>query len=415
MPSNSGMSQNTYLLLGGAFFGILLALFFVRAVCAPLPAETAFWSEPSKVSPGYVLITPYFQGLNYDKPGRVLLLNEKGQTVHEWKTKYQALVAYLQPSGNLYVAMTPPINPNAFPSPGTTGLIQELDWEGNVVWEYADKNMTHDFEIMPDGGVAYLRWGQAPASFAAGVRGGMASPYPGVWTNEVVVVGRDIKVAWTWKPEDYMSPSRYTLGSLIPRHDWAHINSIRYIKENPLTKTPAFMLSSRHLDEVFIIDEKSKQIIWESPKGMFATQHDATFLENGNILVFDNGLFRNVPIPFFISRAAEVNLKTKQVVWTYPSERAPSTERAQFASSIMGSAQRLANGNTLITESTANSVLEVTAEGEVVWSYTEYFRNEDGAHALFKARKYSPENTEWASKVRSSTFSSARMCATLAR
>lgn len=408
------MSQGHYLLLGGAILGAILALFFVRAVCAPLSAETSFWSNPGKVSPGYVLIAPYFQGKNYDKPGKVLLLDERGHVVHEWKTKYQPLIAYLQPSGHIYVAMTPPIDITAYPSAGTTGLIQELDWEGNVVWEYADKNMTHDIEIMADGGVAYLRWSEAPASFAAGVRGGMASPFPGVWTNEVVVVSRDKKITWTWKPEDHMNPSRYTLGSLIPRHDWTHMNSVRYTKENPITKTPAFMLSSRHLDMVFIVDEKTKQIIWESPKGMFATQHDATFLENGNILVFDNGLFRNVPIPFFISRVAEVDPKTRQVVWTYPSERAPSTERAMFASSIMGSAQRLENGNTLITESTANSVIETTSEGEIVWSYTEYFRNEDGPHVLFKARKYSPENTEWSSQVRNS-FSSARMCAALAR
>lgn len=390
--------------------GALLMLVFLVGICAPPARDFSVWSDESRVSPGYVLIAPYFQGTNYDKPGHVLLLDAKGNAVHSWETKYQTLATYLQPNGHIYAAMTPPIDPWAYPSPGTTGLIQELDWKGNVVWEYADEQMTHDFEIMPDGGVAYIRWSKAPQWFAAGVRGGMTSPYPGVWTNELVVVNRDKEIVWTWKPEEHLSPSRYVLGSLIPIHDWAHFNSIRYIEENPITKTPAFMISARHLDTVFIIDEKTKRVIWESPKGMFATQHDATFLDNGNILVFDNGLFRNVPIPFFVSRAAEVVLSNSSVFWTYPAQDAPATERAQFASSIMGGAQRLENGNTLITESTANTVTEVTQEGDVVWSYTNYFRDEDGPRVLFKARKYDPTGTEWGSSVRSPLFDSGAFC-----
>lgn len=395
------LPENRIVIAGSVAVGALVALFTISAVCAPLPRESSVWSKGEEVSEGYVLIAPYFQGLQYDKPGQVLLLNEEGRAVHTWHTKYQTLATYLQPSGHIYVAMTPPIDPWVFPSPGTTGLIQELDWEGNVVWEYADTQMTHDFEIMPDGGVAYVRWSKAPSWFASGVRGGMASPFPGVWTNELVVVNRDKQIVWSWSPEEHMSPSRFVLSPLIPRHDWAHINSVRYIEKNPLTGTPAFMMSARHLNLVFIVDAESGRIIWESPSTMFATQHDATFLEDGRILVFDNGLFRNVPIPFFVSRAAEVDLKTNAITWMYPSEQAPATERAQFASSIMGSAQRLPNGNTLITESTANNVIEVTPQGEVVWSYTEYFRDADGPRTFFKARKYDAKGTEWGPKMSS--------------
>lgn len=409
------LPENRIVILGSVCIGALLLFFLISAVCMPLPRESSVWSKGEGVSEGYVLIAPYFQGMHYEKPGEVLLVNERGIAVHTWETKYQTLATYLQPNGHLYVAMTPPIDPWSFPSPGTTGLIQELDWDGNVLWEYADTQMTHDFEIMPDGGVAYIRWSRAPNWFASAVRGGMASPYPGVWTNELVVVNRDKQVVWTWKPEEYMNPSRYVLGPLIPRHDWAHINSVRYTEENPVTGTPAFIMSARHLNLVFIVDAETGQIIWESPSTMFATQHDATFLENGNILVFDNGLFRNVPIPFFVSRAAEVNPKTNAITWMYPSEQVPATERAQFASSIMGSAQRLSNGNTLLTESTANNVIEVTPQGEVVWSYTEYFRDEEGSRIFFKARKYNPEGTEWGSRVNASFLDSAALCRAISR
>lgn len=407
MPEGIYLPKNKIAVGGGLLAGAALMLLTVSLTCNPLPRDSSVWSGKG-VSEGFVLIAPYFQGLNYDKPGQVLLLDTAGAVAHEWQTQFQTLAAYLQPSGNLYAAMTPPLNPRAFPSPGTTGLIQELDWEGNVLWEYGDTQMTHDFEIMPDGGVAYIRWRRAPEWFAGGVRGGMASPYPGVWTNELVVVNRDKQVVWTWAPDEYLNPSRFTLGPLIPRHDWAHINSVRFIEKNPLTGTPAFMMSARHLNTVFIVEEKTGKVLWESPRDMFATQHDATFLENGNILVFDNGLFRNVPIPFFVSRVVEVNPRTNEVVWAYPAESATDMERAQFASSIMGAAERLTNGNTLITESTANTVTEVTPEGDVVWSYTDYFRDADGPRALFKARKYDSKDTEWGGQVRTSRGSFCR-------
>lgn len=386
-------------LLLAAFLGAVILFGAVAYVCKPAPRDTSVWSDSTRVSDGFVLIAPYIQALNYDKQGEVLLLDTEGDVVHEWKTKYTTLATYLQPNGNLYAAMTPPINPFSYPSPGTTGLIQELDWEGNVLWEYADPQMTHDFEIMPDGGVAYFRWTRAPQWFANNVVGGMNSPYPGIWTNEIVVVNREGDITWSWKPEDHLNPRDYILGPLIPRHDWVHFNSIRYTEKNPINDKPAFMVSSRHLNTVFIIDAKTGNVIWKSPKDMFATQHDATFLEDGRILLFDNGLFRNIPIPYFVSRVVEVEPTTNEIRWTYPSPNNTPVEVVQFASSIMGSAQRLGNGNTLITESTANTVSEVTPEGETVWSYINYFRDEDGPRIFFKARKYSAVGTEWENNV----------------
>ena len=45
-------------------------------------------------------------------------------------------------------------------------------------------------------------------------------------------------------------------------------------------------------------------------------QHAPTPLENGNILIFDNGVHRlDDPLPF--SRVIEVNPATNEIVWTY--------------------------------------------------------------------------------------------------
>jgi hypothetical protein len=58
----------------------------------------------------------------------------------------------------------------------------------------------------------------------------------------------------------------------------------------------------------------------------------------------------------------EVNPLTKEVFWVYD-------KWLQFHATYTSSAQRLPNGNTLICESAAKRVFEVTPEGETVWRW----------------------------------------------
>ena len=329
--------------------------------------------------------------------------------MHMWPTKYQTLYAILANSGNLFVAMTPSINQAGYPSGGTTGKIQELDWDGNVVWDYSDNQMTHDFEVLPNGDIAYIRWEKAPDSFARNVVGGMQTATSSVWTNGIVVVNRQKQIVWQWHMHDHVNPQTYTLGPLTPRSDWAHVNSIRYIADNPVTHIAAFLISVRHISTVLLIDAKTGSVIWQSPKDMFSFQHDATLLDNGNVMVFDNGLFRTQSRPYLYSKVVEINHKTNEIVWEYRGGKT-GAEQAQFASSIMGGTQRLPNGNTLITQSTGGKIVEVTQEKEIVWEYESNNWTSDGRQAIiFKARKYDAVGTMWAGYLDSS-LSSTLFC-----
>ena len=87
-------------------------------------------------------------------------------------------------------------------------------------------------------------------------------------------------------------------------------------------------------------------MVWAWGPTNLHRQHHPTLLANGNILVFDNGRQR--------SQVVEIDPATLEVAWRY----APG-----------GSAQRLPNGNTLITESDRGYVFEVTREGETVWRF----------------------------------------------
>jgi hypothetical protein len=66
-----------------------------------------------------------------------------------------------------------------------------------------------------------------------------------------------------------------------------------------------------------------------------------------------------------------------------------------FFSPYISGAQRLPNGNTLITEGDFGRLFEVTAQGEVVWEYicpffvaASYFGL---ANRIFRAFRYAPE------------------------
>jgi hypothetical protein len=58
----------------------------------------------------------------------------------------------------------------------------------------------------------------------------------------------------------------------------------------------------------------------------------------------------------------ELDPLTQQIRWSWG-----GTDAQPLFSKILGSVQRLPNGNTLITESDAGRVLEVTPDGDIVW------------------------------------------------
>ena len=61
------------------------------------------------------------------------------------------------------------------------------------------------------------------------------------------------------------------------------------------------------------------------------------------------------------SRVLEIDPATLKLVWSY-------TSPTFFATNISG-AQRLLNGNTLVTEGPSGRVFEVTKDGDIVWEY----------------------------------------------
>src|SRR3989338_9062114 len=135
---------------------IFIALLFNFSYCNKnLKFSEKIGSSPiinkEKINQGYTLLTTFGNYENLDEWQDIYLVDLFGKPVHEWKTKYAPFYAVLKKNGNLVVALIDPANEL---NPGGTGIIQEIDWSGNVVWEYKNKNLKLDFDILPNGNVA---------------------------------------------------------------------------------------------------------------------------------------------------------------------------------------------------------------------------------------------------------------------
>lgn len=117
------------------------------------------------------------------------------------------------------------------------------------------------------------------------------------------------------------------------------------------------LVSVRELDVVALVDLASRRVVW-AMSGPWRAQHEPVALDDGRLLVFDNQGEHGM------SKVIELDPETQELLWAYR-----GTEENGFFSSLCGSNQRLANGNTLITESTAGRAFEVTRAGEIVWEF----------------------------------------------
>jgi hypothetical protein len=159
------------------------------------------------------------------------------------------------------------------------------------------------------------------------------------------------------------------------------------------------LISARKANVVALIDKQSGRIVWRlgpyfeaepgaehqringhalpRPLDQLSGQHNPHLIADGlpgagNLLVFDNqGGAGYPPAALGIyagSRVLELDPTTEQIVWQYTAEdsgRPPWT----FFSSFVSNAQRLPNGNTLITEGMHGRIFQVTPLGRVVWEY----------------------------------------------
>lgn len=246
---------------------------------------------------------------------RLVKVNMKGEIVWEWALPPQlrrytnpGLDTEPLPNGNILVLL---------PRKG----IYEIDSRGEIVWSHEDAKLSHDADRLPNGNTLYV--------FGAKDKKG------DVQVKEVDPKG---KVVWTWRAKADFDKAPYKDAD---EGGWTHANAVTRLKNGNT------LISPRNFNCLVEVDTEGKvvDIIGEE---FLIHQHDPEVLPNGNILVANHGKPHAVE---------EIDAKTKKVIWRFA-----MPDRKTWP---VRDANRLPNGNTLITGST--QLIEVTPVKEIVW------------------------------------------------
>ena len=211
--------------------------------------------------------------------------------------------------------------------------------------------------------------------------------------------------------------------------DWMHINSMSYLGPNKWYdagderfKPDNIIWDAREANILAIIDKETGKIVWKlGPDftetkemrriGQIIGQHHVHMIPKGlpgegNILIFDNGGWAGYGVPDRMSvdgtkvdirdhsRILEIDPTTLKVVWSYVGGDTHTygmgsfITNTRFYSQLISAAQRLPNGNTMITEGCCSRIFEVTPEKEVVWEYIAPFTKESQGQFVYRAYRY---------------------------
>jgi hypothetical protein len=328
--------------------------------------------KPEKCWNGYTMV-PYEDGL-------ILIVDMKGNVVHHWEIGTER--ARLLENGHVVVMQG--------------SRIVEYDWNGKAVWDFEVPGgpyretgypspgfIHHDLQRLSNGNTIFIIHEEVPGQYKSAIRDPIRRSCQ-VIGDCFMEVNREKEIVWQWHAHDGLDLNEDSTIQAREgeRFDWTHANTVGVLPENHWYeeghkefKPGNVIICSRQLDEIYIIDRETKDVVWRYSGeylGGISRPHEPFMIEKGlpgagNILLYDNGTDRVRTERYGkaaveeITVVLEINPVSKQIVWLYQDEG--------FYSAIQGTQQRLRNGNTFICESTEGRLFEVTNKGEVVWEY----------------------------------------------
>ena len=406
---------------------------------------------------GYTLLAPTNSEQTY-------LIDNCGEWVHRWDHDIRPGEAtYLLENGDL--VRTQRRGGSSMNGGGIGGGIEIRDWDGNMKWEHLlntnEFHSHHDIELLPNGNILVLGWSLVSKAEAVGLgrnpewvsNFGMFEEV--IWELEILE-NNEANVVWEWRAFDHIiqdfdsTKANYGVVSEHPelmnfnynadgggagggQQDWLHFNAIDY---NDSLKQIA--LSSRHIDEIWIIEYSDSTSIaaahegglygkggdilyrWGNPAAynrgtaddqQFWGQHNVQWIpygypDGGKLIVYNNGTGRpggnystidiidppiNADGTYSIDSVYTFGPETYS--WTYTADPPNSL----FSVNISG-ASRYKNGNTIIAEGRSATIYEVDTMGNVLWKYVSpvgpfgpQTQGEMPNGNLFRAERYGPD------------------------
>ena len=376
------------------------------ALAAPFVYPVGVTKMDPRMYPGVTLFNP--------PTGQVVLIDPAGQFVKAWFPPVEGdLLKGAEPildtPGHILVTLNVP------DSLDTT--LQEMDWDGNVVWEvHAPSTLGKTGEV-PDT-IEYHHDHSRLANGNTLVLCHFDIDVPAISPNTllddfILEYDPDGNIVWEWYLHEHFDQMGFTdeqkalIAAVRPTRgrsgaDWAHANSIEVLPENRFQADPRFapgniIVSLRAPNMVFIIDKNTGDIVWQiGPSDNLTIGQHWPHMNpimgldtDGLIIVFDNGGEVGYPSKYrSYSRVVEIDPLNKTVVREYDATHTGRIAQT-FFSHIISGAQRLPNGNTLVDEGTSGRLFELDpTQTEIVWEFVSPFRVEIGTGGVFSANIY---------------------------
>ncbi|MFH1588960.1 MAG: aryl-sulfate sulfotransferase [archaeon] len=275
---------------------------------------------------------------NSDKP-RIIEVNMLGEIIWEYDLPSE-LKRYTNPG---FDAELLPNDNILFLLPGSG--IYEINRNKEIVWSYKTTKISHDADRLPNGNTL-IAFGKNDLMSDAQVK-------------EINPKG---EIVWSWYAKSYFDTEEYRD---INAEGWSHTNAVLRMNNGNT------LVSPRNFNMLVEVNPEG-EVIKTIGKGIMNKQHDPVFLSNGNLL------FANHVDP---NKIMEID-QNEKIVWEF----VITNQRMQ----PVRDANRLSNGNTLITGTT--KIIEVTPDKEIVWSFaikdtSKFTRETSAALGFYKAER----------------------------
>jgi len=324
---------------------------FSQKTTQQIPQVTVNYSN--NPSPGNILMSNIVFNVQIPNTPHLLILNNDASHVFTRQLSAQVFDFNRQPNGNF----------TYFYRNG--GKYYEIDTNYNLTDSFYTGNgyLTdiHELRVLPNRHALLMSYDKQVVDMSQIVQGG--NPAAQVTGLIIQEIDENKNVVFQWRSWDHIPITDATYEDFLSDEiDYIHGNAIELDNDGNI------MISSRHLDEITKISRSTGNIIWrlggkqnqfifQNDPFRFSHQHGIRRLLNGNILMFDNGNF-HIPAE---SRAVEYILdevnKIATKMWEYKNTPV-------IYGNAMGFAQRLENGNTLISWGSTNpTVTEVKPDG----------------------------------------------------
>ncbi len=354
-----------------------------------------------------------------------LLIDMEGNEVHRWSIT--GFPPKMLPGGSL-IGCT-----GVFPSSYDCVEMQQVSWDGELEWSFSDwtplgegtaARHHHDFE-REGNPVGFYAPGQAfvpegNTLVLAHLRKTVPEIREGVIDDDVIyeVDFNGELTGFEWHAADHFDEFGFDeeakqdiatrAGAIF---EWLHGNTLSVVGPNRWYDSgydefhpDNIVYSARNACFVAIISRETGDVVWrigpdfagnpEENLGQIAGQHHPHLIPPGlpgagHMLLFDNGQGSGYGGPNNsnrysrkYSRVIEFDPVSLELVWQYGAASGPERLR----STILSNAQRLPNGNTLITEGVPGRLLEVTPDKQVVWEYQ--YQGPSGGSTQWVYRSY---------------------------